>query len=102
MARPRGTVKAPEDKFLSKNIRFPPALWAEIERRVPARERSAFIRRAIERELNSHPQPHPSKPLWEQIVDLGDAIPEEERANLPADSSENLDHYLYGAPRKTG
>jgi predicted nucleic acid-binding protein len=29
MARPRGTVKDPEEKFLSKSIRVPPALWAE-------------------------------------------------------------------------
>jgi hypothetical protein len=27
-------------------------------------------------------------------------VPAEELADLPADASENLDHYLYGAPKK--
>lgn len=30
-----------------------------------------------------------------------DAIPEDERARVPEDMSENLDHYLYGSPKRT-
>ena len=99
MARPRGTVKPPQEKFLAKNIRFPPTLWAEVERRVPARERSAFIRRAVERELDSLPEP-PSKPLWERIIELAESIPDEVLQRLPTDGARNVDHYLYGAPKE--
>jgi hypothetical protein len=50
MARTRGTGKTLEEKFISRNIRFPPALWAEIERRVP--ERAIGIhRQAVEDRL---------------------------------------------------
>ena len=41
-----------------------------------------------------------SRPIWEKIVEISDGVPEEEWAKLPADGAENLDHYLYGAPKK--
>jgi hypothetical protein len=41
-----------------------------------------------------------AKPIWEEIVELMQDVPQEEWANLPRDSSENLDHYLYGAPKR--
>jgi hypothetical protein len=101
MARPRGTGKTLEEKFISRNIRFPPALWAEIERRIPARRRSAFIRQAIERELVAlRAAPASEQPIWERIVAAARAIPEAERERLPSDASMNLDHYLYGAPKQ--
>ena len=40
-----------------------------------------------------------AKPLWEQIVEIGQSVPAEEWAKLPADFSRNLDHYLYGSPK---
>lgn len=40
------------------------------------------------------------KSIWEKIADRVAQIPPEVLAELPADSSENLDHYLYGAPKK--
>ncbi|MBI3912069.1 MAG: hypothetical protein HY320_14200 [Armatimonadetes bacterium] len=45
MGRP---PKPPGEKYISRQVRFPPALWAEVEESVPANERSAFIRRAVE------------------------------------------------------
>lgn len=41
-------------------------------------------------------------PAWLQLVEIGNRMPEEERRAFPSDSSENVDHYLYGAPRKSG
>ena len=43
--------KSPEGCYVLRSFKFPPELWAAIEARVPPRHRSAFIRRAIEREL---------------------------------------------------
>lgn len=34
------------------------------------------------------------------LVRLGDSLPEETVARLPADGSEELDHYIYGTPKR--
>ena len=38
-------------------------------------------------------------PVWERIAALTADAPPEELAKLPRDAAENLDHYLYGAPK---
>lgn len=40
--------------------------------------------------------------LWEMIEDLADKVPDEAWDELPTDGSINVDHYLYGHPKKTG
>ena len=40
------------------------------------------------------------KPLLEEIREIYQDIPDAESEKLPRDGSENLDHYLYGAPKK--
>jgi antitoxin component of MazEF toxin-antitoxin module len=42
----------------------------------------------------------PQPPVWERIVALTADAPPEELAKLPPDGAENLDHYLYGAPKR--
>jgi hypothetical protein len=37
--------------YVLRSFKFPPELWERLEARVPDRRRSAFVRRAIEREL---------------------------------------------------
>ncbi len=44
--------------------------------------------------------PSGEKPLWEQIVEIGGKVSEDEWVRVPPDLSINVDHYLYGAPRK--
>jgi hypothetical protein len=51
MSRPRGSTKLPEQIYVTRSIRWPPELWTEVEARVPARERSAFIREAVKEAL---------------------------------------------------
>jgi Arc/MetJ-type ribon-helix-helix transcriptional regulator len=47
------------------------------------------------------PAPTPKrKPLWERAAELRKSIPEEEWAKLPADGAEQLDHYIYGSPKR--
>jgi hypothetical protein len=41
-----------------------------------------------------------TKPIWEVIAEISASVPDEEWAKLPADGAKNLDHYLYGAPKK--
>lgn len=40
------------------------------------------------------------KSIWDKLDDRLKEVPEKEFAELPADASANLDHYLYGAPKK--
>ena len=39
--------------------------------------------------------------VWERIIELGDAIPDEEIARMPRDGATNFDHYLHGSPKQT-
>lgn len=54
---------------------------------------------------SSTPAPQPDSglslfaPIWEIALQLGDQIPEEELAVLPADGAKNYKHYLYGVPK---
>ena len=41
-----------------------------------------------------------ARPIEDILMELANEIPEEERKKLPSDLSENLDHYLYGTPKK--
>jgi predicted DNA-binding antitoxin AbrB/MazE fold protein len=41
-------------------------------------------------------------PIWEEIIALTADIPPEELDKPPVDSSAQLDHYLYGAPKRLG
>jgi len=40
-----------------------------------------------------------TRPIWEVIKEIGEAVPEEEWAKLPNDLSINYRHYLYGTPK---
>ncbi len=40
-------------------------------------------------------------PLVDKILRISESIPEEEFAVFPPDFTENLDHYLYGNPKKS-
>lgn len=40
-------------------------------------------------------------PIVDRILERTASIPEEELSMFPADFTENLDHYLYGRPKKS-
>jgi len=40
------------------------------------------------------------KPIWEVAAEIRRSIPPEEWAKLPKDGAEQLDHYLYGSPKR--
>lgn len=42
----------------------------------------------------------PQRTIWEMWQERLKDIPQEELDEIPTDASENLDHYLYGAPKK--
>jgi len=75
----------------------------------------ANLERAINEKVKSLP-PEKQKQVLEFVEDLANgkpretvsqklerhlqSVPAEELEELPADASENLNHYLYGAPKK--
>jgi Arc/MetJ-type ribon-helix-helix transcriptional regulator len=40
------------------------------------------------------------KPIWQEFEEIAASIPQEVWDKMPADSSEQLDHYLYGTPKR--
>jgi hypothetical protein len=40
------------------------------------------------------------KPIWEVVDEINAGLPADTWENVPTDGSINLDHYLYGAPKK--
>lgn len=40
-------------------------------------------------------------PIWERIAALTADAPEEEIAKLPPDGAAEIDHYLYGTPKRS-
>lgn len=45
--------------------------------------------------------PPKRKPLWERAAELRQSIPAEEWDKLPTDGARQLDHYIYGSPKRT-
>ena len=46
-------------------------------------------------------RPQAKKPnIWEQIVELGNAIPDDVIARMPRDGAKNFDYYLHGSPKQ--
>lgn len=53
-------------------------------------------------EINDAPLPESAeaRPIEDVLEELASAVPEQEWESLPADLTDNLDHYLYGTPRR--
>lgn len=58
-----------------------------------------FIERLAAQEKKSAPPRE--RPIWEVITEISSEVPEEVWEQLPRDGSLNVDHYLYGAPKKS-
>ncbi len=49
----------------------------------------------------SRQQDKTPKPIWEQFAEAFEDIPDEELEGLPIDLAANIDHYVYGLPKRT-
>lgn len=58
-----------------------------------------FVERLATQEKMSAPLRE--RPIWEVIAEISSQVPEEVWDNVPSDGSLNVDHYLYGAPKKS-
>ncbi len=46
------------------------------------------------------PSPHPEKHIWDIADDILAEVPEEELHRLPPDGAAQVDHYVYGLPKR--
>ena len=62
------------------------------------------LRLLHEREQGQEPENQPDAavpvPAWQRVLDHMNAVPDEVFDSIPADSSEQLDHYIYGTPKR--
>ena len=50
---------------------------------------------------NSEQSENPALDFHRRLIEIAKTIPQEELDEFPPDYSENLDHYLYGMPKKS-
>jgi Arc/MetJ-type ribon-helix-helix transcriptional regulator len=72
---------------------------AEAVRLLLRQRREAGPHRPDEADNPAAPSPEPA---WKRVLQNMDAVPDDVFDRIPADSSEQLDHYLYGTPKRTG
>lgn len=46
------------------------------------------------------PKERPEQTIWEKIREYAKEVPDEVWERMPADGTEQHDHYLYGTPKK--
>lgn len=51
--------------------------------------------------LEKYEEDSENQTLWEKVRHIIEEIPQEEWDKLPTDGSINVDHYLYGHPKKS-
>lgn len=63
---------------------------------------NAFLERTTKKsEPNGSLTPKQVRPIWEEIANIIKDVPEEEFRKLPHDGAEQLDHYIYGTPKRS-
>lgn len=63
-----------------------------------AREQQQEVLQFVENLTSANSQL--DKTIWQEIREIVKDVPDEEWERLPGDGSVNIDHYLYGAPKK--
>ena len=43
----------------------------------------------------------PDRPIWQMVEELLKDIPAEDLERMPADGSDQHDHYIYGTPKRS-
>jgi len=71
-------------------------IFAKIKTLPPEQQREVL--QFVEKLTDTNVQP--SKTIWQEIREIVQDVPNEEWERLPRDGSANLDHYLYGAPKR--
>ena len=80
-----------EDKVIEKLRVLPESQQAEVLK---------FVEDLAEVEAKTDNGHQAGVPIWDKIQAIMRDVPDEVLANIPTDGAINVDHYLYGAPKK--
>ena len=60
------------------------------------------VQQVIDRDLDEGlaVEPHDSRPVWEVISEIMKDVPDEVFDRLPKDGASQVDHYIYGLPKR--
>ncbi len=64
----------------------------------PERQREALV--ILEKLTSTPAAAGADKTIWEEIDEVVEGAPPGTWDSVPADGADNIDHYLYGTPRK--
>lgn len=70
----------------------------EEARKLPPEEQRELAEKLLEE--SNQPPATEGKPIWEVLCEIGSQVPQEDWDKIPSDGSINVDHYLYGAPKR--
>jgi hypothetical protein len=76
-----------------------PALIAEALQRLQEQERLGQAQDDSARGSAKRPR-RIRKPIWEKFIEASRQIPDEELDRLPTDLAAQVDHYVYGTPKR--
>ena len=59
----------------------------------------AYAEQVLKRAAEPAREP-PAKPIWEILADSMQDLPPEDIASIPTDGASQVDHYIYGHPKR--
>ncbi len=89
---------------MTVTIELPPEKEAVLKAQAQARGLTIeqwFLRLAEQSgPLHLEKENHDARPIWEVILDSMRNVPPEDLAALPKDGASQIDHYVYGLPKR--
>jgi hypothetical protein len=73
--------------------------WEEIVAQLPSFS-GQKLRVVVYPATETSTEGHDTRPIAEVLAEIAAAIPAAELAQLPADFTDQLDHYIYGTPKR--
>lgn len=73
--------------------------WEEIVTQIPDLS-GQKLRVIVYPATGSRAEAHETRPIAEVLAEIAAAIPTAELAKLPSDFTDQLDHYIYGTPKR--
>jgi Arc/MetJ-type ribon-helix-helix transcriptional regulator len=93
------TVQLPRDVEDSIIAKVHSGLFPSVDAAMT--EAARLLLERLERDGTPAETPDPARtPVWEKVLKNMEAVPDEVFDHIPADSSAQLDHYLYGTPKR--
>jgi len=86
---------------MTLTIRLPGEQEAALKAKAKAQGVSAeeYARQVLDRDLK--PADQPRRHIPDVFREIWSDVPDEVRAKLPADGADQIDHYVYGVPRRS-